>query len=200
MKRILLPALLLITTPALGAELQASSARVSFEGTSTVQAWTCAAKTADTQISLREGEALTLETVATALQGGRVRIAVPALDCKNGTMNDHMRVALKAKQHSAIVFTLQGAEARAATGAKVPVGLKGELTLAGATRPIRLEVVATQEGQTLRVRGEYALKMTEWNITPPTLMFGTMKVGESVTVKLDVTFPVGPLPVMVGSR
>ena len=38
----------------------------------------------------------------------------------------------------------------------------------------------------LRVTGSYDLNMTEYGLKPPTLMFGRIKVGETVTVKFDL--------------
>jgi hypothetical protein len=41
-------------------------------------------------------------------------------------------------------------------------------------------------GEALRVTGKVPLNMKQWGILPPTLMLGTLKVGESVTVRFDL--------------
>ena len=38
----------------------------------------------------------------------------------------------------------------------------------------------------LRVTGKVPITMTEWGIKPPTLMMGTIKVGQVVTVQFDL--------------
>ena len=38
----------------------------------------------------------------------------------------------------------------------------------------------------LRVTGSYALNMTEWEVEPPKLMLGTLKVREMVTVGFNL--------------
>ncbi len=75
-------------------------------------------------------------------------------------MNEHMRKALKATEHTTIRFALD----------------TYELTRSSA-------VAGTLQG---RVTGKVPVKMTDWGIKPPTLMLGTMKVGPTVTVNFDL--------------
>lgn len=196
MKRILTTAAAaLLSTSAFAGEVSATSAKLSVSGTSTVQAWKCEAKTVDARLQLK-GDKLSAESVTQDVAGGKVRIATAALDCKNGTMNDHMREALKAKQHTAIQFTLKSVTAGDKAGT---AKLNGELTLAGITKAITLPVTLSAHGTTVRAVGSYPLNMTEYGIKPPTLMFGTMKVGEVVTLQFDVAVPAAPAPATVGA-
>jgi polyisoprenoid-binding protein YceI len=101
-------------------------------------------------------------------------------------MNEHMLNALRAKEHPTIRFQMGGYEAGAVKDGQVPLRIRGELTLAGTTRPIDLDGLATPTADGgLRVRGRYSLRMTDWGVRPPTLMLGTMKVGESVVIRFD---------------
>lgn len=195
MKRILTTAAAaLLSTSAFAADISANSAKLTISGTSTVQAWKCEAKTVDTTLQLADSK-LALDSVAQDVSGARVRIATMALDCKNGTMNDHMREALKAKQHAQISFNV-----KSISGEKGALKLNGELTLAGVTRAISIPATVAQQGTALRAKGQYTLNMKEYGIKPPTLMFGTMKVGETVTLDFDVTVPAVPAPTSVGMR
>jgi hypothetical protein len=45
--------------------------------------------------------------------------------------------------------------------------------------------VARENGQ-LRVRGSERIDMTQWNVRPPSLMMGTMRVRPAATVGFDV--------------
>ena len=38
----------------------------------------------------------------------------------------------------------------------------------------------------LRVTGKYALLMTDWNVQPPKLMMGALKVDPTITVNFDL--------------
>lgn len=162
--------------------------RLWIDGTSTVRDFTCKAAVVDAVVETAS------ERAVPAVLGGEngvraVRLTVPAekLDCANGQMNDHMRKALKVKEHPVIEFKLdsyeliKGSESTKAT-------LRGTLDLGGVKKQIGMDAVLTPgtEGA-LRVVGSYELNMTEYGLTPPKLMFGTLKVREKVKVGFDLT-------------
>ena len=161
--------------------------RLWVEGTSSVRSFKCEAKTFDAVVES------TSPTATAAVLGGekvvtKVDVTVPTnrLDCGNGTMNEHMLKALKAKEHAAVAFRLESYElTRSAEGTVVL--MTGELTLGGVTKPITVNAQA-QEGEngTLRVIGAHAVNMKEFGLKPPTLMMGTLKVGERVNVRFDL--------------
>jgi polyisoprenoid-binding protein YceI len=160
---------------------------LAIDGKSTVRDFTC--KALEVKARLTPGEArgsLAPEHLAGALREVRLDIPVGRLDCANGTMNEHMFNALLLAQHPTLRFQMSGYEVGAAREGQVPLRIRGELTMAGATRPIDLSASAepTPEGG-LRVRGRYLLRMTDWGVRPPTLMLGTLKVADSVVVRFD---------------
>jgi hypothetical protein len=64
--------------------------------------------------------------------------------------------------------------------------LTGTLKLGGATKTIAIPATGKVDGGVLHVTGAYALKMSDFNLTPPSLMFGRIKVRDDLTVKFDV--------------
>ena len=164
----------------------APASRLSFDGTSTVRNWSCTAGPIEAAIEA-EGEA----PVSAVLQARKavdevvLTFSVDRLDCGNGTMNRHMRKALNADTHRTITFRLTGYEL--IPGTPVAGTLRGTLALNGVTKPISLRAqFSPAPGGGLRVAGSYALTMTEWQVTPPTLMLGTLTVGPVVTVQFDL--------------
>ncbi|HZI04149.1 MAG TPA: YceI family protein, partial [Archangium sp.] len=160
---------------------------LAIDGKSTVRDFTCKSKGMDARFTPGEsGGELTLEQLTGALREVQLEIPIRKLDCANGTMNEHMHGALLMAQHPIIRFRMSGYEAGAAKDGQVPLRIRGELTMAGVTRPIDLVARATSasEGK-LRVQGQYPLRMTDWGVRPPTLMLGTLKVGDSVVVRFD---------------
>ncbi|HUF25672.1 MAG TPA: YceI family protein [Gemmatimonadaceae bacterium] len=160
--------------------------RLWVEGTSTVRSFECTATlVADVQTS-RDG------AVAAVLGGEKavttVVVTVPAeeLDCRNGTMNNHMFKALKSKEHPTIEFRLESYDL-APAGAGISGTLRGHLSLGGVTRPVTIEAAAADGGNgTLVVTGRHRLRMTEFGLKPPTLMLGTMRVGDNVDVGFEL--------------
>jgi polyisoprenoid-binding protein YceI len=101
-------------------------------------------------------------------------------------MNEHMLKALRADKNPVIEFRLRSYDvARTETATKGQ--LSGTLTLGGVQKDITVDATATNGANgALRVVGAYQLAMTDYGLTPPSLMMGTMKVGNKVTVKFDL--------------
>lgn len=162
--------------------------RLWVEGTSTVRGFSCAAGTINAAV-----EAGTTGAVAATLSGQKairsVRIEIPAksLDCDNGTMNGHMYKALDADKHGSIVFSMNGYEVSPNGGDAATVRLTGNLRLGGQEKPITMTAAAKQgPGGTLQVTGSQEVRLSEHGLKAPTLMMGTMKVGDAVQVKYDL--------------
>ena len=181
----LVPALVAATT-LMPIEVQPES-KLWIAGTSTVRAFQCQAATFDAKLG-----ATGTNAVSAVLAGEKavsdIVVIVPAekLDCRNGTMNEHMRKALKAEKYPTITFRVASYDlAKAAEG--VDVTLNGTLTLGGVEKPIAITATAKPgENGTLLVSGTREVRMTEFGLKPPTLMLGTMKVDERIKVGFDV--------------
>lgn len=160
--------------------------RLSVDGTSTVRNWSCTAGTIDAAIEAEgEGPVGAVLQARQAVEEVVLTFPVDRLECGNGTMNGHLRKALHAETHRSIVFRLSGYDLTA--GAPVAGTLRGTLTINGVTKPITLRAqFSPAPGGALRVAGSYPLTMTDWQVTPPTLMLGTLKVGPVVTVQFDL--------------
>jgi polyisoprenoid-binding protein YceI len=167
-------------------EMQPES-RLWIAGTSTVRSFQCQAASFEAKLESAGNTAVeALLAGDKALSSVVVTVPVEKLDCKNGTMNEHMRKALKAAQHPAVVFRVDAYElAKSADG--VAVTLTGALTLGGVEKPVTVTARAKQgENGTLLVSGTHEVRMTEFGLKPPTLMLGTMKVDERVKVGFDI--------------
>lgn len=163
------------------------ASRLSVSGTSTVRSFECMAKTLDAKV-----EAGLANAIAAVLSGergvGAVELRVPAadLDCNNNTMNGHMYKAIRSTEHPHIVFRLASYDLTPSDSG-VAIAMRGTLALGGAEKAITLNAraVAAHEGQ-LKVTGAYELNMKDYGLKPPTLMLGTLKVGEKVNVKFEL--------------
>lgn len=163
----------------------AAESRVWFDGKSTVRDWSCKATQIDAVIDADAG------AVAGVLKGQKavktVTLTFPTakLDCANGTMNGHMMKALNATKNPNITFVMSAYELNAA--APVKGTLSGTLLINGVSKPITMpaEFVSGAAGA-LRATGTYVLTMTEWQVEPPKLMMGAMKVNPVINVHFDL--------------
>lgn len=183
---VLLPVTMAAARLATPLDLQPES-RLWVAGTSTVRSFQCQAGAFDARVGSSVAEA-----VAAVLAGEKavstVEVTVPVdrLDCRNSTMNEHMRKALKAKDYPTVVFRVEAYDL-ARSNDSVAVTMSGNLTLGGVEKPITIKAQAKPgPNGTLVVSGTREVRMTEFGLKPPTLMLGTMKVDERVTVGFDV--------------
>jgi polyisoprenoid-binding protein YceI len=160
--------------------------RLWIDGTSTVRSFSCKANEVNAVVEANGPNAIPqLLTGDKGVKSVRVTVPAESLDCSNGTMNEHMRKAIKLSEHKSIEFRLTDYDVtRGAEG--VSGTINGTLLLGGVTKPITMKAEGKEEGGMLHITGVYDLKMTEYGLKPPTLMFGRIKVGETVKVKYDL--------------
>lgn len=150
--------------------------RLWFDGTSTVRSFKCSATKVDVA-AMGEPTAAPAEIVKSA----SLVVPVQQIDCGNKTMNEHMRKALKADQFQQISWSLTSYEVQGST-----VTLLGKLTIAGKQNVIELKGTGSADNGVIRFKGSKQFKMTEYGVKPPSLMLGTMKVGDPITVSFDL--------------
>jgi len=107
-------------------------------------------------------------------------------------MNNNTYKALKADKNPEIIFTLTTPVNSIKAGtASTTISAKGTLSIAGVTRPIDMNVkVSIQDHTVLSFEGSQTIKMTDYNISPPTALFGTLKTGDEITINFKTNFTV----------
>lgn len=161
--------------------------RLWFKGGSTVRGFECQATAIEGRsvLEIASGER-TLDALGQANADVTLEFPVAALDCDNGTMNDHMHKALEASKHPVITYRHKAHEIVPTGDGAARAKLTGSLTIAGQERDIVMEAEATlAEDGALRLQGSHELDMTEWGVKPPRLMLGTLKVHDDVTIYFD---------------
>jgi polyisoprenoid-binding protein YceI len=190
--RIRVPLALVALVPLMAASTRAPldlqpESRLTISGTSTVRAFQCQASSFDAKVeSAGNGAVVAVLGGEKAVSSVVVTVPVEKLDCRNSTMNEHMRKALKASENPTVVFKVTTYDlAKSADG--ITVTLNGTLTLGGVEKPITVNALAKAgENGTLLVSGTREVRMTEYGLKPPTLMLGTMRVDERIKVGFDV--------------
>lgn len=149
-------------------------AKLRVEGTSTVHAWECTFGSVNGTVEAEPGAAPT---------AAQISVAAKSIECKNGTMNKKAVEALKASAHPNVTFDLQRMEPAGTDTYKAT----GRLTLAGTAKPLTMTVKVEPTGaDRLRITGQTPLQMTDFGMSPPTAMLGTLKTGNRVVVHFDV--------------
>jgi polyisoprenoid-binding protein YceI len=162
--------------------------RLWVDGTSTLRAYTCRATSLQGSVTATGADAsLTIAELQKAVRTVDVTVPVQSLECGNGTMNAHLRDALKMQANPTIEFRVAQYDVIPGGVTEGTVELKGNLTIAGQERPVTIDAnVASDASGALRVKGSKEILMSEFGVRPPTLMMGTLKVRDRVVVNFDV--------------
>jgi polyisoprenoid-binding protein YceI len=157
-----------------------SSVKLWFDGNSTVRSFKCTATNVTSNVVTDAANAAEAD-VADLVSRASFVISVAGLECGNGTMNNHMRKALKADVAPEISFVMSGYEINGSAAT-----IKGALTIAGKENPVEIPATIEKDAAGVRVRAIKLIDMTQWGVKPPSLMMGTMKVKPTVSVNFDV--------------
>jgi polyisoprenoid-binding protein YceI len=125
------------------------------------------------------------------LSGINIKMDVHSIKSDMGSvMDNNTYKALKADSHPDIVFTLLGtAKAIAANTANKLIVIKGNLTIAGVTRFVEMKAKVNMVGKSkLIFEGSQPIAMSDYGISAPTALFGTLKTGNDITINFKVSF------------
>lgn len=154
--------------------LSATSA-MTIDGSSSLHDWTVTANTMEGTLT-ENGEKV-----------GTVEFSVAVADIlsdRAAAMDNKMHDALKKEQYPMVKFSVDDASATIGENQE----LKGMLSIAGVEQQVNVPAMISQEKGALRVKGERSIALKDFGIKPPTAMFGTIVVGDDVTVKFDLVF------------
>ncbi|NKB71172.1 MAG: hypothetical protein GKR89_29220 [Candidatus Latescibacteria bacterium] len=157
--------------------------RLWIEGRSNINGFECGATVYDLEASVG-GDEEGNDQVA-----GRLAIAVDGFACGDGRMDRDLKKALQVERFPQIHFVFHRGQLiePGSQGERPYKGrIWGQLTVAGVSRPIECLV----EGEVLadgsvRVYGGVAVRMSDYQIKPPTRLWGLVKVRDQLTVRFD---------------
>jgi len=187
MKTLFAPLLIFILLIARGAQGQdiyvgGSDLNLTISGTSNVHDWeeTVGKLTGQAKISWNADGSFTLQYLDFSIDVQSIK------STKGGMMDDKTYDALKEEANPTITFKLTSPISNATPG--TTISAKGDLKVAGITKPVTLQVKVTGNNSKLVFEGTKALNMKEYGISPPTAFMGAMKVGEQVTIKFKTAY------------
>lgn len=126
------------------------------------------------------------------LEGGKItdlkslQLTMPVSTLKSGRsgMDKNAYEALKSKDNPNVQFQLT--EVLSITDDTIKA--KGNLTVAGTTRNVPMVVNYKVNGNAVQFTGKQDIKFTQFDISPPTAVFNTIKTGDDLTLSFNSTF------------
>ena len=99
------------------------------------------------------------------------------------TMRDEV---LETAKYPEIAFKSTKIEAMKTADGQYQAKIWGDLTLHGVNHPVLITPQLTFDNKSLRARGEFSLKMTEYSIKPPSVAGGTIKVKDTLKFTFEI--------------
>jgi polyisoprenoid-binding protein YceI len=93
---------------------------------------------------------------------------------------------LDVRRFQTVAFKSRRVSATPRTPNTVDLVIDGELTLHGKTRPMVIRALTTLEPDGMTARGAFAIRQTDFGMTPVTAGGGTVRVKDEVQVQFDL--------------
>ncbi len=155
------------------------------KGTSTLQSWEMRSENPVSEVVFRideEGNPESLESVV-------FRLNKKSLESNSSGLNRKAYESLDADRYPEIVFTAEGNGNLVKQGNNYEVTTSGELNISGVTRRITVNATCSNNDEARLVcSGSQKLKMTDFNVDPPVVMFGALRAGDEITVNYTIIF------------
>lgn len=147
------------------------NSKLEIDGSSTIHDWTVVAK-------IMKG---TLETRKEKPTVVNLEVKVAGIKSERGAVMDKKtHNALKIETSPEVTFAMQKVDDTSI--------MQGVLSMAGKTKTIEVPTKIINTGKTIQITGSYPITLQDWDIEPPSAMFGQIVVGNDVTVRFDLVF------------
>jgi polyisoprenoid-binding protein YceI len=163
----------------------AGNADIKVLGTSNLHNWTMEAKdiTCSAKFNFLPGNGNQPKSLT------ELSLSVPVKNLKSGesSMDSRAYTALKAKTYTDIAFVLTSATIVPGQKDHFLIRGTGNLSIAGVTNPVSMDVnCQVSPDGIITCIGSEKLKMTDYQIKPPTFMLGALKTGNDLTINFTV--------------
>lgn len=181
-------ALLALALPSAAQIAVKTSGSLRVYGDSTLHKWDTTATVVNMAFTLNDGAPAVLVDAIKASAVKTMTVEIPVAGIKSGEsgLDKNMRKAMMDDKFPAVLYKLTKYELGKADAGVIAAKTTGELTIAGQTKTVSIDVEFRVGADGVSVKGSYPLNMSDYGIKPPTLMLGAIKVRDPVTVKFDL--------------
>lgn len=152
-------------------------------GTSNVHEWEMQVKKPEGTVMFnRDGDGLN------GISDLKIKVKSSRITSGNRIMDNKTLDALKAEKYTYIQLTLSDVNEFSSSGNMFHGTINGYLEIAGRKNTVTIPFSGSvKNNNEITVNGSKRLRMTDFDITPPTALAGTMKTGDEVMVEFNVT-------------
>lgn len=156
-----------------------AASKLTVFGTSNVHDWDMKAEKQSGKMTLD----LTGKPQITQL---KVSIVAESLKSGKGGMDKNAYKALNTDKFKNISFELKEVKSISEVGSGTyKVSAMGDLTIAGVTKRTELDFAMEVTSTRAVLKGKKKLKMTDYGVTPPRALLGTITTGDEITIEFN---------------
>ena len=149
-------------------------------GSSTIHDWTVTANSMKGSLNMTSG---TLKNLLFQVEVAQIKSE------RGAAMDKKMHAALKMEEHPEVSFKFQ--EIKKTTGSENTFQIHGLLNIAGVEKAVDISSEFQEAGGNYLFKGSKEIKLQDYDMEPPTAMFGQIIVGDNVTIDFDLVYTKG---------
>ncbi len=128
----------------------------------------------------------------TALKSLTFSLAVRNLKSDSRALDKNAYKALKADHHTDITYQLISATVADSKEKSYLIKTQGNLQVAGVTKEVSIDVhCVVNKDASITCNGSNKLKMTDYQVKPPSFMLGAMKTGDALMLDFKLVYKKG---------
>lgn len=148
-------------------------------GTSNLHDWDVKAETQSGKLVLDASDQLKITHL-------KVVVTAESLKSGKGGMDKNTYKALNTSKHKSIILEMKNISSISDLGnSTYRVSSVGDLTIAGVTQKTQLEFIMELSSNTVNLKGKKILKMTDYGVTPPKALLGTITTGDEISIEFN---------------
>ena len=187
-----LPGLAIILLAAISSPLRAQDVYrtgdpdVKVLGTSNLHNWSMEVK--DVSCSAKFTFGASAGSLPQSLTAFDLTILVHNLKSGESSMDSRAYTAMKADKFATITYASASSVIEPAQNGQFLIKSTGNLTIAGVSQPVVVTAIchANPDGS-IACSGSQQIKMTDYQIKPPSFMLGALKTGDALTINFSLT-------------
>jgi hypothetical protein len=153
------------------------------KGTSTLHDW-------ESEITVMEGKGSfqSKNGVLSSINNAEIKVLVRGIKSEKGRKMDNKTYeTFQSDKYPFIVYSFDNAEVVINDARAVSIETVGNLSMSGASKSISLLAKGKElPNGDLQLTVSKTIKMTDFNMKPPVMFLGTIKVGDEITVNFDL--------------
>jgi polyisoprenoid-binding protein YceI len=158
------------------------SLKATIKGTSTLHDW-------ESQVTEIEGKGSfqMKDKLLATIQDTEIKIAVKGIKSTEGKKMDKKTYeAFKSDENPFIIYSFSNAVVKISASNDVTIEATGNLSMAGTSEPVSLSANGKElPNGDLQLTVSKKIKMTDYNMEPPVMFLGTIKVGDEISLSFD---------------